>query len=48
MSTLLSDYNMQKKLEHVNCGICKKSETTLLFAWDVFANVEYNPCRPIL
>jgi hypothetical protein len=48
MSSLLSNFNMQKKLESANCGIYKKDGTALLFNGDVFTDVDYNPCRLIL
>ncbi len=48
MNTSLSDYNMQNKLGHVNCGTYNKNETALLFTGDVYTDVEYNPYRLIL
>lgn len=44
MSTLLSNYNMQEKLEYVNCDLCKNNETTLLFEKDGYKHVKCNSC----
>ena len=48
MSTLLSNYNMQRKLEYVNCCRYKKNKTMPLFAGNVYADVECDSRRLIL
>jgi len=44
MSTLLSNYKMQEKLEYVNCDLCNNNETTLLFTKDDYNHVKCNSC----
>ena len=44
MSTLLSDYKIQEKLEYVNCDLCNNNEAALLFTKDDYKHVKCNSC----